>query len=158
MKNIMLLIVVCLCANSYAQEKMVMIKGCPFSMRRTISLEEDGIDSINDLEKNPLLFFHTLKSQSQIKKLQLCLKESVKMNPILTNDYDLRMGIYFGKEKSSEKYYFDQYQRLIFKRKVYQLDSKRLKTIFSLICKPKFVSSLNSLRESHYWKYSPQCD
>jgi hypothetical protein len=158
MKNIMSLMMICLWTNSYAQEKIVMIKGCPFSMRRTISLEEDGIDSINDLEKNPLLFSHTLKNQNQIKTLQLCLKEVIKMKPILTNDYDLRMGIYFGKGKSSENYYFDQYQRLIFKRKVYQLDSKKLKTIFSLICKPKFVSSLNSLRENHYWKYSPQCD
>lgn len=145
-----------MCTHLYSQKNELIIRGVPFSLRSWTYLTEEKIDSINTSDKNKLTYCRTIKSKSQILKLRNLLVKIVTKKKGFIEGYELRMGLYFGKE-DEEKFYFDVSQRLVYRGKVYKSTKTEIKNIFCLICQPEFIKSLNGIAENRYWKYSPIC-
>lgn len=134
-----------------------VIKGMPFSSKTHITMEEEDIDIIDSSNDKDFQILFTKGDASQILKCRNYLHNIILKRKPLNEEYDLRIGIYFTKDRQKEVFYFDQYQRIIFNGKTYQPTKEELKYIFSFICKPKFIEKLKLKEEVKYWLSSPKC-
>jgi hypothetical protein len=153
---LLLLIPLFFCSYSYSQKIRLILKGVPFSLRSSTQYTEENIDSINSYDEKMLTYYYDVKDRTQIMILKKLLTNIIVKNKGSVEGYEVRMGLYFGK-KNIEKFYFDVSQRLVYQGKVYKPTKTEIKNIFSLICEPKFIKSLNGFAENRYWKYSPIC-
>lgn len=151
------IIVVCVIFANCKNDTLLTVKGFPFSMSSQVSLGEEYINAINknNLEKD--VFLSTIKNTKQLSSCAKLFREIILHKKSIGNSYDLRVGFYFKTGNLEETYYFDRFQRLVFKGKVYKLTEQELKAVFSFICTPNFKHMKGNFTEQHFWQYSPKC-
>lgn len=158
MKKIIVCLIVFVSFDISAQiaSKKILIKGIPFSVNTYLSVEQDDIDKMRVDKKNKYYYSDSISDIRKLNNLQKCLKKIVKKGVKVKGDYDLRLGLYFTKNnKIYEKYYIDRNKKVIFNDYIYKINTKDYISIFSNICKPKYLDSLTN--EKKYWIYSPSC-
>jgi hypothetical protein len=154
MKNLSFCLLILLLTYKIEAQK-VIIKGIPFVTRTRIPVKESTINLIKKTNQKQMTYFFFLKNKEKISNLDNYLQVILRKNKIVNVDYNIRMEIHFDNNKV---YYLDQYQRVIFKGKAYDVEKEDLEKLFSTICKPEIITRLGGLREDYYWRYSPKCN